>query len=400
MNKNLVSYPPYIMMADPDSWAAHTLLNRFPPIVSNIKDLRPLGSREERALETLLREIPEGNIYNPFTEEIVAEFLPEELNDWEKAFAEWRGKRWIDLPFYFGEAYLYLRLLIAAGYYWKSSSFYHLDPFLLQKEEELSHIVHEPLWGRTLSRVGSIQDALWLSVKGNRVDLSLSNIAKKGRTQLHEEEEKREKELIINHYSSLEKKVEHATQIDIVLDNAGSELLCDLHFAKVVLSVGEAEKVVFHCKKYPFFVSDATVQDVFIMLFRLAQEKSFSSWSTQFLDWIQSGKIEIKTHYYWNGPHHFTTFPAELQNQFASSNVVIFKGDANYRRLVEDRAWPFSTPFEEVVKGFPTTLVSLRTLKSEVLLGISQEKANEMYAQDPEWLVNGKWGIAHLVEKV
>jgi hypothetical protein len=47
------------------------------------------------------------------------------------------------------------------------------------------------------------------------------------------------------------------------------------------------------------------------------------------------------------------------------------KGDANYRRLIGDALWPHDTPFAHVLSYFAAPLLALRTLKSEVCVGLA-----------------------------
>jgi len=77
----------------------------------------------------------------------------------------------------------------------------------------------------------------------------------------------------------------------------------------------------------------------------------------------------------------------------ARSGLVIAKGDANYRRLVDDAHWPFTIPFGKVVAYFPAPLLALRTLKAEVVVGLSAARIQAVQAQDPEWMINGHWGV-------
>lgn len=49
--------------------------------------------------------------------------------------------------------------------------------------------------------------------------------------------------------------------VDIVLDNAGYELFTDLSFAAFITSQGLTPKVRFYVKRYPWYVSDVTLND-------------------------------------------------------------------------------------------------------------------------------------------
>lgn len=49
--------------------------------------------------------------------------------------------------------------------------------------------------------------------------------------------------------------------VDIVLDNAGYELFTDLSFAAFITSQKFTTKIRFYVKRYPWYVSDVTVND-------------------------------------------------------------------------------------------------------------------------------------------
>lgn len=86
-----------------------------------------------------------------------------------------------------------------------------------------------------------------------------------------------------------------------------------------------------------------------------------------------------------------------LQQDFHNSALVVIKGDANYRRLLGDRHWPFTTPFADIVAYFPAPLVACRALKSEIVAGLQPERIVTLTQQDPNWLTNGHWGLIQFV---
>ncbi len=54
--------------------------------------------------------------------------------------------------------------------------------------------------------------------------------------------------------------MKHA-RVDVILDNAGFELVTDLVLADFLVSAGLAKQIRFHGKSIPWFVSDVTKQD-------------------------------------------------------------------------------------------------------------------------------------------
>jgi hypothetical protein len=91
--------------------------------------------------------------------------------------------------------------------------------------------------------------------------------------------------------------------------------------------------------------------------------------------------------------------PPPLREELACSNLVILKGDVNYRRLLSDLHWPHTTRLEEITAYFPTSFLVLRTLKGEIVVGLEPGQAEELAAQDAAWLINGKRGIIQLVTR-
>ena len=50
--------------------------------------------------------------------------------------------------------------------------------------------------------------------------------------------------------------------------------------------------------------------------------------------------------------------------------------------------------FAQMVKGFlPSSLLSLRTLKADVVAGLAAGQAEQVALLDPDWMVNGNGGL-------
>ncbi|MDP5172360.1 MAG: damage-control phosphatase ARMT1 family protein, partial [Bacteroidia bacterium] len=62
---------------------------------------------------------------------------------------------------------------------------------------------------------------------------------------------------------------------------------------------------------------------------------------------------------------------------------------------IEDRFWAYTTPFADLVPYLPTTMLSLRTLKCDVLAGL--DAAGPYPFRSPDWLVSGKMGLIQMI---
>lgn len=101
--------------------------------------------------------------------------------------------------------------------------------------------------------------------------------------------------------------------------------------------------------------------------------------------------------YFWTSPLAFWEIPNSLKNELANASLIVVKGDANYRRLLDDRHWDFTTNIADIVCYLPAPMVALRTLKSEVVVGLKSQVIEEVAKSDPAWLTNGQWGVVQLV---
>lgn len=188
-------------------------------------------------------------------------------------------------------------------------------------------------------------------------------------------------------------------RLDIVLDNAGFELITDLVLADFLVSVGLAKEVRFHGKSIPWFVSDVTKRDFDWTISQTAasNHKHMSSCGVQWKRHVKDGTWTYHDHCFWTLPHEFCSMPADAADLYATlqrSDLILFKGDLNYRRLTGDRMWEHTAPFRRALRGFlPAPLCSIRTLKANVQVGLEPGQAEKLASQDTEWMTSGGYAV-------
>jgi len=160
--------------------------------------------------------------------------------------------------------------------------------------------------------------------------------------------------------------------------------------------------VRFHLKLFPTFVSDATIIDVEATIAALRQSKagSLQAMGERLTGYVLDGRLRLLTHPFWTSPHPLWALPADLRHTLAAADLIISKGDANYRRALGDAQWPHTTPITSIVSYLPTPTLFLRTGKSEVLAGLSEATLAKMAQAEVDWLINGRWGIIQLASQV
>jgi damage-control phosphatase, subfamily III len=207
-----------------------------------------------------------------------------------------------------------------------------------------------------------VETSLW----GNATDLSLlTNLSYSDIQKLQGlEARKSSKEKIIANdmdkaflalQESLSRAAGEARTVDIVLDNAGFELFTDLILASYLLAANLATKIVFHPKSIPWFVSDALMKDFNEILDSLQDPQRLYANGDQILsamhvsdlqflsqEWRQHFVDEnfvIQRNRFWTTASSYWELPAADPELFAAlqrSELVIFKGDLNYRKLTCD----------------------------------------------------------------
>ena len=154
-------------------------------------------------------------------------------------------------------------------------------------------------------------------------------------------------------------------RVDIVLDNAGFELFVDLILAGYLLSANLATHIVLHPKSIPWFVSDVVPADFAALLSALANSQAFYTTPSEdekhagetpqslsekevdelsflFQHWSgfhQEGQLVIRPNLFWTQAGSYWRMPKtepRLFEDLKESELVVFKGDLNYRKLTGD----------------------------------------------------------------
>ena len=242
----------------------------------------------------------------------------------------------------------------------------------------------------------ALQLLLYYSLWGNRMDLSYRQVA----DEYREREVAQEREfLLIDDSLTLVEILKGVSNLEIVLDNSGSELVCDLLLVSSLLRQQSNLKVTLHVKKRPFYVSDALKSDVLqaIEVLIVHTNDRVAAEGRNMKQALKVKRLRLEEHFFWNGPLHFTDLPLEIKEHFSAADLVIFKGDANYRRLLSDRTWDPFCSMAEITDYFPVPLAVLRTMKSDVVVGLYKGQLESLEAEDPEWKINGRRGIIQFI---
>jgi len=142
-------------------------------------------------------------------------------------------------------------------------------------------------------------------------------------------------------------------------------------------------------------VSDATTADVLATVDRLraAPGQTAALIGRRLWHAMNRGLLAVRTHPFLCAPLPFHDMPDALKSELSDATMTIVKGDLNYRRLVGDRLWDATTPFAELVAHFPSPAAALRTLKSDVVVGLDTPTVTELDTTGEPWRTNGKYGL-------
>jgi uncharacterized protein with ATP-grasp and redox domains len=327
---------------------------------------------------------------------------------WTPLLAARAGESWLNTEWFFAEVYFYRLIMEVTG--WHST---RRDPFAPHKWAEIdSRAFRTALFAAfEMTPMTSARDllaerllrAMW----GNRADLSLKEVAQHGTFGAHDD-------LLTDDRAAAIDRLAEGGVVHVIADNAGTELAMDCLLIDALLE-GEpgftAEQVVLHVKLHPTFVSDATHDDVLTLIAELGGRGragvSFGAYAAMAAERLQAalleGRLVVQADEFWNSGcflRDLSRIRPDLYAHFEGAALVIQKGDANYRRALDDTIWDADIPFIALTGYFPAPLLALRTLKSDPVVGLASGAAAALDAVDPAWRVNGRRAVASLGGRV
>jgi len=392
---DLATLPPLLATGDPHSFARFTLAERDPRILQDMEAAPYFSPDLKRAFQKFRAEIANGAI-QPLREDAP------DADFWRQISKPYIGRSWLDVPWFWAETFFYRRILESVGYF-QIGAWHERDPFAHLKDAELKPEA-APQRVRALLQTltpdpsprgrEEFELLLYAALWGNRVDLSYNVEKMVGRAERLLDERAN---LLVDDAARVWQFFSSYTvkQLVYVADNAGTELAYDLALVEYLLTARLAEKITLHLKPQPFYVSDAMPQDVerTLAAFDTANAET-RALATSLRALRAQKRLELRVHWFYPAPLHFFEMPADLFDQFRAADFVILKGDLNYRRLVGDAHWKATIVFEFPTRYLPAPVLSLRTLKSEVIVGLDAAQVDALNRADREWRVNGKRGVA------
>ena len=382
MNKNEKNKPTAFFSASQlDSFAYFTIKERFPKIYNDYCSGNFDDFIEHTTVEDALKNIFKQNECSDLS------FIQGKETKTLKDFFE-------SEPFFESEV-LFYHVLLAQKEYFKNKN----DFFAIKKDtdyanehdsyrKELENLFNQGNYYQNikdqrekfLSKQEDFRAILNYALTANTGDLSQLEINRPDSVRiLHDDTDK-----CFNFIISKKHK-----RFDIICDNSGAELFSDIYLAVFMIIHDYVNKVVLHVKSYPYFVSDATIDDFGRLVNILTKNKS----NSQLLELLSKKKIEVKTHKFWTEAKYFDELPKDLGINKNTTDLLIVKGDLNYRRLVGDKNWKSTDSFEKrcLIKDIP--VIAPRVLKSDVLVGVEPIFVSMAKAQDKKYKTDGKWGV-------
>ncbi len=367
-----------------NEFAHYSMIERIPSIIDDVMERNP----EYPAAVTDDLQVLQHAIEGDEPLELFEGPTPD-YDCWVRRFSPHRGETWLGTEWFFAEMLAY-RHIVAACRYWATRR----DPFGPFKEEEHQSEVLPEVVGEALEHdeepeveLGQrLKSSLW----GNRMDLSMSWVIEQGTAATDEH-------LLRNDIPAVARELfsEPSGPVHIIMDNAGTEEAFDLALTDTLLAHDVATTVTLHVKMTPVMVGDVTGDDILRLLEILEGHGGIlRGLADRIRRYIHEGRLRIVPDFFWNTDGRMWELPPRLQQAFHNAQLVISKGDVNYRRITNDALWPEETEISAPLGDFPAPLLALRTVKSDTVMGVAAETVNRLDREEDGWRTAGTYGVA------
>ncbi|CCF55660.1 hypothetical protein KAFR_0A02220 [Kazachstania africana CBS 2517] len=447
------SLPRRFLTSDQGTFGAYTASVRWPIIVQNIiddllKEVDTLNDDEiinqgkiiEEQLAAFRLEIINDAKLRKFTaEECEIASVPLTFN---KYLDEHSGATWLNAEWLFTEIYLYRRVNVIfrlqSSKHWKSfdcfnglkqstfqASCHGVAELAIRYQNLLPQLEKSNHDEEVLKLL--FQEFIEISLWGNATDLSLltnATLEDIKSIQGQKAREESESKILINDTEKAWNQLiksgnKSGKRVDFVLDNSGFELYADLMLAAFLLQSKLASECVFHAKDTPYMVSDTMIKDFFILLNDLTdpsffsisdknstESKALNSFASDIRAFYDKEMITFEDSEFWTTDLDYWNIDGDspILKELQKSDLVIFKGDLNYRKLTGDRTWSRTTPWAQAIGPLSSNGVvslSLRTCKADVQVGLPaglDENLTKQWEVDHPgqgswWTCSGKWAV-------
>uniref|UniRef100_A0A915JL85 Sugar phosphate phosphatase n=1 Tax=Romanomermis culicivorax TaxID=13658 RepID=A0A915JL85_ROMCU len=404
------------------SFAYVTIKDRIPIILTKVIDV--VGLEDLKSINHHLSELR----YRLTTDKPLLDVsgYRKDVSIWNQHLKDYELQHgtentWFRCPWLLAECYMYRKIVEAFDL---SVMMKQFDPFQFQKEESFigclekmaASATYLKKWEDTKEQKSNndtldeniFNAFLQISLWGNKFDLSISAGAIIHHVSPLDHAQELHPFILCDDSSKIYEKIRSEKfsnrRLDIILDNAGLELFGDLCLAEYFLKAHLVQEVHFHVKSMPWFVSDVTHDDFTwtLEMLRCNESPILKHYGRLWSERVEKNQFRVMQNDFWtySSPYRdMKSVAPSLYNDLTKSDLLIFKGDLNYRKLAADLKWPFSTSFREALDGFePAPLVALRTLKADVVVGISDEISTEAASKDKNWMINGNYAVIQYLE--
>ncbi len=203
--------------------------------------------------------------------------------------------------------------------------------------------------------------------------------------------------------------------VNYLVDNAGVEFFIDLILGYCLLKDSNLriDRIIYHVNVLPIFVSDVIENDKDYTFKVISEtiEKSktiIDNHKQEYRNAIESLKkmfdnneAEISSSFIWNMPTPYEDVVSQEKEGsfFTGHDLLIVKGDLNYRRLCRDMTWHYLKRLEKLTKYITCPTLVIRSFKSNLIVDYDRTKYYAHSKEDADWKTNGTYGVIAFMKK-